>query len=174
VPLDDDLVHPASRLVCTDQQQIGPQRNVLPLMTCLFPHASRGSVPAVVSAVFNGLHLTGCAISRVRRAVRALSTDFRWTARSGSSSASSVVLTGLNRRQWQVPGASLSPQDRNLCRLESGDESHRRKYVKLQVWTRPRRSCRFSIQQTIYARSGRLASRRCLSTSGLSDRRHRL
>ena len=46
----------------------------------------------------------------------------RWTARSGSSSASSVVLTGFQPSPVQVPGASLSSQDRNLTSGESRDK----------------------------------------------------
>jgi hypothetical protein len=84
----------------------------------------------------------------------------RWTARSGSSSASSVVLTGFQPSPVQVPGASLSSQDRNLTSGESRDKSHRRKYVKLQVWTnRDHDACADCLVGVVF--SDGVGSRRC-------------
>jgi hypothetical protein len=56
VPLDDDLVHQHLGQCAPINQQIGPLRSVLPLMTCFIPSFMLlGIVPAVVSAVFHGL-----------------------------------------------------------------------------------------------------------------------
>jgi hypothetical protein len=57
VPPDDDLVHHQHLgQRAADQQQIGPLRSVLPLMTCFIPSFMLlGIVPAVAWAVFHGL-----------------------------------------------------------------------------------------------------------------------
>jgi hypothetical protein len=85
-------------------------------------HASRDCARCGLGCLSRAL-LTMLRGYPVSRAVRALSTICRWTARSGSSSASSVVLTGFQ----PVAGAKCSE-------LQSA-----RKIATCGVWREPRR-----------------------------------
>jgi hypothetical protein len=124
VPLDDDLVHQHLGH-CAYQQQIGPLRSVLPLMTCFIPSFMHlGIVPAVVSAVFSRALLTMLRrVSRVSRALRALSTKLSLDRTIGlfigflhrSDGLSAVA--GGQCRQRSFP----QPQDRTCVSVSSSE-----------------------------------------------------
>ena len=120
-----------------DQQQIGPLRSVLPLMTCFIPSFMLlGIVPAVVSALSRATltMLCGYPKSAVQfEHVNRLSLDrtiglfIGFLRRSDGLSA----VAGGQCGRTELPAArKIAP-----VTSESRDLGHAVQYVKLQVWT---------------------------------------